>query len=120
MRSSKRDKGDSPSPCSSHRTNDISPRQPSAVAGSYAATRQLLAGTGQIERAIRDLRTYLESDGDDDVDRRTALLQTWIAVERCLSEDEHRQLRGAILKRLFPHSTSTELSRGGGATGGGH
>jgi hypothetical protein len=122
MDSNHHDKGDAPSPTarSSHRTDDLSPGPPSAVAGRYAATRQVLAGAGQIERTICDLRAYLEADGDDDAARRTALLQTWIAVERCLSDDEHRQLRGAVLKRLFPHSAPAELSRGGGATGGGH
>jgi hypothetical protein len=107
---------------STHRLSDASDGTISAATGQYLASRQVLAGPGQIDHAIAELRQLLESACDDrEGKERSALLQTWIAVERCLSEDEHRQLRGAVLARLFPHSKEpADLSRGVATLAGGH
>ena len=107
---------------SSHRISDAQYGTISAATGQYLASRQVLAGPGQVDHAIAELRQLLESACDDrEGKERSALLQAWIAVERCLSEDEHRQLRGAILARLFPQSKEpVYLSRGEAALAGGH
>jgi hypothetical protein len=107
---------------STHRIDDVSHGALPAIGGQYQASRQLLAGAGQIDRAITELQQLLESACDDrSGTERSALLQAWTALERCLSEDEHRQLRGAVLARLFPQSKEpAHLRRGEAALAGGH
>jgi hypothetical protein len=84
----------------------VSERQSSAsptVAGQYRASRNPLASPGQIDSAVSELQRLLESACDEpDGTNRNDLLQVWMSVERCLTDDEHRQLCLAVLNRLFP------------------
>jgi hypothetical protein len=97
-------------------------RASSTVTGRYLASRNPLAGIGQIDSAIGQLRRLLESAYDErDSTNRNDLLHVWMSVERCLTEDEHRQLCPAVLNRLFPdYKTPTALRRDRTAQLGGY
>jgi hypothetical protein len=78
-------------------------RASSTMTGRYLASRNPLAGDGQIDSVIGELRQLLESACDDSYStNRNDLLQVWMSLERCLNEDEHRQLSASVLDRLFP------------------
>jgi hypothetical protein len=107
---------------STHHISERQLRESSTVAGQYLASRNPLAGDGQIDHIIGELRRLLKSKSDDpDGTNRNDLLQMWMSVERCLTEDEHRQLFPAVLNRLFPdYKVPTALRRDGTAQVGGY
>ena len=107
---------------STHHVGERQLRESTIVAGQYLASRNPLAGDGQIGKSIDDLRRLLESKSDDPNDtNRDDILQVWMSVERCLTEDEHRQLFPAVLNRLFPdYKVPTALRRDGTAQVGGY
>jgi hypothetical protein len=107
---------------STHHLGERQSRASSTVAGQYLASRNPLAGLGQIDGVVGELRRLLESTCDEpDGTNRNDLLQVWMSVERCLTEDEHRQLCPAVLNRLFPdYKAPTALRRDGTAQVGGH
>jgi hypothetical protein len=86
-------------------------RARSTAAGQYLAHSQPLAGPGQIDEAIAELRRLLESRGKRG-GNRSDLLQVWMSIERCLALEEHRELQAAVISWLFPESqTPSRLSR---------
>ncbi len=94
----------------------------STASGRYLASRLPLAGHGQVERVIRELRGRLdaECEGSDSANRDD-LLHLWMSVERSLTAEEHRQLFPVVLERLFPESKAPSyLSRDGAQQLGGH
>lgn len=96
---------------------------PSCTAsGRYWASRLPLAGHGQVERVIRELRDCLDAEckGSDNANR-DELLHLWMAVESSLTAEEHRQLFPVVLERVFPESKAPSyLSRDGAQQIGGH
>jgi hypothetical protein len=105
-----------------HHVSERQSRESSTVAGQYLASRNPLAGQGQIDNIIGELRQLLESTSDNlDGTNRDTLLQMWMSVERCLTEDEHRQLFPAVINHLFPdYKVPTAPRRDGTAQVGGY
>lgn len=97
--------------------------QPSYTAsGRYLASRYPLAAPGQIELAIRELRSQLHGEWKGPAGaQREDLLQLWMSVESSLTTDERQQLSAAILERLFPENRApSSLTRDGEQLLGGY
>ena len=92
---------------------DAQSRASSTVTGRYLVSRYPLAGLGQIDGAINELRQLLETACDERYNtNRNDLLQVWMSVERCLTKEEHRHLSPTVLARLFPNDKApTVLNR---------
>lgn len=106
---------------SMRRVSGIAEGVGSIASGRYKATRGMLAAPEQIEQAVYELRTLFSSDDyQDDDGKRQSLLEIWMAVESCLSQAEHDELRSAVLGRIFPRSKAPDrLSRAGFSQVGG-
>jgi hypothetical protein len=75
----------------------------STLTGRYLAARTPLAGPDQINRVLDEIKPLLRSARSElDSADRNELLQMWMSVERCLTEEEHQRLFPTILDRLFP------------------
>ena len=94
----------------------------STASGRYLASRLPLAGHGQVERVIRELRGLLDAKCEGSASAsRDDLVHLWMSVESSLTSEEHQQLFPVVLERLFPESKAPSyLSRDGAQQLGGH
>lgn len=107
---------------STHHIGERKLKESYTVSGRYLASRTPLAGSGQIDNIIDEMRQLLDSKSyDSDETNRDELLQMWMSIEGCLTEDEHRQMFPSVLNRLFPdYKVPTGKCRDGTAQVGGY
>lgn len=107
---------------STHHVGERQWSESSIVAGQYLASQNPLTGKGQIDNVVSELWKILKSkSADPNGTTKDDLLQMWMSVERCLSEDEHRLMFPAVLVRLFSdYKVPTAQRKDGTAQVGGY
>ena len=84
----------------------------STASGRYLASRLPLAGHGQVERVIHELRGLLDAKCEGSASaNRDDLVHLWMSVESSLTSEEHQQLFPVVLERPLDASRGNIRAR---------
>jgi hypothetical protein len=84
-----------------------------SAAGHSRITRDVLMSPDFVEKSIQSLRAMLlDCDKKRGASDAETLIESWIAVESCLTADERQELLKGVLTHAFPKSShAARISR---------